>query len=123
MEARSSTHLRSSEVADTGLGQLRPNRDKASPAMDHFDCERYISIYKMLAEILERDRPPGSEEHHLSYTLGDLARRVFVDSTYLPPDELLEETARALRSSDRRQLRAMAHRLRDHAHHLGNLDE
>ena len=53
--------------------------------MDHFDRERYITIYKMLAEILERDRPRAAEEHHLSFALGDLARRIFVDARYLPP--------------------------------------
>lgn len=91
--------------------------------MDHFDRERYISIYKMLSEILERDRPQDPEERHLSHVLGDLARRVFVDSGHLPPDELLEETARLLRSGNRRQLQAMARRLRDHAQHISELDE
>ena len=90
--------------------------------MDHFDRERYISIYKMLAEILERDRPQDPEEHHLSYVLGDLARRIFVESNFLPPDELLEETARLLRTGDREQLRAMSRRLHDHAQHLADLD-
>ena len=91
--------------------------------MDHFDRERYITVYKMLAEILERDRPNDPEEHHFSHVLGDLARRVFVGSEYLPPDELLEETAEILRSSDRRQVQAMARRLRDHTRHLAALDE
>lgn len=91
--------------------------------MDHFDRQRYITVYKMLAEILERDRPIDSEQHHLSYVLGDLARRVFVGSEFLPPDELLEETASMLRSNDRRQVQAMARRLREHTRHLVALDE
>ena len=90
--------------------------------MDQFDRERYASIYNMLAEIIERDRPSEPEEHQLSYVLGNLARRIFVDSGYLPPDELLEETARLLRSDDRPQLRTMARRLREHAQHLADLD-
>jgi hypothetical protein len=88
----------------------------------HFDRERYIAIYKMLAEILERDRPRDPQEHHLSFVLGDLARRIFVESNYLPPDELLEKTARLLGSGDREQLKAMAQRLHDHAQHLADLD-
>ncbi len=91
--------------------------------MDHFDRERYITVYKMLAEILERDRPRDPEGHHLSHVLGDLARRVFVGSEYFPPDELLEETAHVLRSSDRREVQAMARRLHDHARHLADMDE
>jgi len=91
--------------------------------MDHFDRDRYITVYKMLAEILERDRPQDPEQHHLSHVLGDLARRVFVSSEFFPPDELLEQTGRMLRSSDHRQVHAMAQRLRDHAHHLSELDD
>lgn len=91
--------------------------------MDHFDRERYVTVYKMLAEILERDRPSDPEAHHLPHVLGDLTRRVFVGSQFLPPDELLEEAAEMLRSSDRRQVQAMARRLRDHVRHLSHLDE
>jgi hypothetical protein len=90
--------------------------------MDHFDRERYIVIYKMLAEILERDRPRDPQEGHLSFILGDLTRRIFVESNYLPPDELLEETARLLRSGNHKQLQAMAKRLHDHAQHMADLD-
>ena len=90
--------------------------------MDHYDRERYISIYTMLAELLERERGSDPEEHHLSFILGGLTRRVFVDAGYLPPDELLEETAFLLRSGDQQQLPNMARRLREHADHLRALD-
>ena len=66
--------------------------------MDHFDRERYITVYGTLAEVLERERQADSQENHLSFILGGLARRIFVDAGYLPPDELLEETAQVLRS-------------------------
>jgi hypothetical protein len=90
--------------------------------MDHFDRQRYISIYQQLAEILGRERPRDPEQHHLSYVLGDLAGRIFVGSDYLPPDDLLEETARAIRSGDQRQAEGMARRLREHAQHLTDLE-
>lgn len=101
---------------------LIPPNHKASPVMDHFDRGRYITVYTTLAEILERDRPRDPEQQHLSHVLGDLARRVFVGSDHIPPDELLEETARMLRSSDLHQVQAMAQRLRAHARHLSDLD-
>jgi len=91
--------------------------------MDHFDRQRYITVYTTLAEILERERPSDEESHHLSHVLGDLARRVFVGTEHLPPDELLEETAKTLRSNDHGHVEAMARRLRDHARHLTALDE
>ena len=89
--------------------------------MDRFDGERYASTYRTLAEILERDRSTEHEEHHLSYVLGDLTRRIFVGSRYLPPDELLEEVAHVLREGKPEHLEKMAKRLRDHAQHLDEL--
>lgn len=89
--------------------------------MDRFDCDRYATAYRTLAEILERDRVADREEHHLSYVLGDLTRRIFVGSQYLPPDELLEEVAHVLRSGEPEHLEKMAKRLRDHARHLDEL--
>ena len=90
--------------------------------MDHFDRERYITVYTTLAEILERDRPRDPEQHHFSHVLGDLTRRIFIGSDHIPPDDLLEETARMLRSSDLHQVQAMAQRLRAHAQHLSDVD-
>ena len=91
--------------------------------MDHFDRDRYITIYNCLAEILERERPSDPPENHLSFVLGDLTRRIFIETPFLPPDEILEESGRALRATDRVQVEAMARRLREHAEHLSELDE
>ena len=91
--------------------------------MDHFDGKRYAAAYRALAEILERDRSAEHEEHHLSYALGDLTRRIFVGSKYLPPDEILEEVAQVLRTGEPEHLDKMAKRLRDHAQHLDELTD
>lgn len=91
--------------------------------MDSFDGQRYAAVYNTLAEILERERPADRDESHLSYVLGDLARRVFVGTQFLPPDELLEEVVEALRTGKPEHLRSMAHQLRDHAKHLDELAE
>ena len=42
--------------------------------MDHFDCERYISIYTMFAEILERDWPRAPGSHRLFHGLKYVAK-------------------------------------------------
>lgn len=89
--------------------------------MDPFDRERYASAYRALAEILERDRSADHQEHQLAYALGDMTRRIFVGSQYLPPDELLEEVAQVLRTAEPEHLHEMAQRLRDHAQHLDEL--
>ena len=89
--------------------------------MDDFDSQRFSSVYRSLAEILERDRDDDRAENHLSYVLGDLTRRIFVGARYLPPDELLEEVAGLLRSGNRDQSLRLAQRLRDHAQHLDDL--
>ncbi|MEQ8787838.1 MAG: hypothetical protein RIC55_16150 [Pirellulaceae bacterium] len=89
--------------------------------MDNFDRERYSSVYRTLAEILDRDRPDDRIENHLSYVLGDLARRMFAGSQFVPPDELLEEAATVLRTGKNEELHAMARRLRDHAQHLDDV--
>ncbi len=90
--------------------------------MDRTDAEKYTQIYQLLAEVLERDHDVG-EEHPMSYALGDLARRVFVGTRFDPPDELLEQTAHAIRSGDRDERQGMAQRLRVHARHLHGWDE
>ncbi|MEO8493734.1 MAG: hypothetical protein ABI614_01585 [Planctomycetota bacterium] len=91
--------------------------------MDQFDSQRYASVYRTLAEILERERPADRDENDLSYVLGDLARRVFVGSHFLPPDDLLEEVAKVLRTAKPEHLQIMARRLRDHATHLDEVTE
>ncbi len=89
--------------------------------MDAFDRRHYASAYRALAEILERERAADRVEDHLSYTLGDLARRVFVGSEFLPPDELLEEVVQVLRADQTDTQQKMATRLREHARHLDEL--
>ena len=91
--------------------------------MDSFDRQRFASVYRTLAEILERDRDADRVEDHLSFVLGDLTRRVFVGAKYLPPDELLEEVARLLRHGEPDRLHSMARRLHDHARHLDQLSD
>lgn len=89
--------------------------------MDRFDLERYALIYRTLAELLERERPADRQENHLSYVLGNLARRVFTGTQYLPPDDLLEQVASLLRTGTAPQARQMARQLREQAQHLDDL--
>jgi len=91
--------------------------------MDQFDRQHYASAYRALAEIFQRDRPADREENHLSFVLGDLTRRIFVGTKYLPPDELFEEVAHLLRTGKPEDLKAMAERLREHAKHLDELPD
>lgn len=88
--------------------------------MDQFDCKQYAKVYRLLAEILERERP--AEEQHASFILGDLARRVFVETPHLPPDEILEEISHVIRSGETNTRGDAARRLRDHANHLDQLE-
>ena len=90
--------------------------------MDQFDREQYASVYRALAEILDRDRSADHPDHQLAYALGDMTRRIFVGSPYLPPDELLAEVALVLRTAEPEHLHEMAQRLRDHAQHLDELN-
>ncbi len=91
--------------------------------MDQYDRQRYASVYRLLAEILGRERPADRHENHLSYSLGDLTARVFVGSPYLPPDELLESVAQILRGGELDKWTSMARRLQEHARHLEELPE
>ena len=73
-----------------------------------------------------RERIPvgiDRDEDHLSYVLGDLTRRIFVGTQFVPPDELLEEVAETLRDGKPAHLHKMAIRLRDHARHLEEVAE
>ena len=90
--------------------------------MDQYDRERYATTYRSLAEVFERARAIEPQEHHFSFVLGELTRRIFVGSAYLPPDELLEEAAHVLRSGDEAARQEMAKRLREHAKHLDELE-
>lgn len=91
--------------------------------MDNFDRHRFATVYRSLAEILEHDRTTDNMEDHLSFSLGNLTRRIFVGTKYLPPDELFEELVHLLRSGNRDQLQQMAEKLNRHAQHLEDLAE
>ncbi len=86
--------------------------------MDQTDRDKYASAYRLLADVLDRDRPADKHEDHLSFILGDLTRRVFVGTQFHPPHELLEHVARTLRTDDPAQWKQMAAQLREHAEHL-----
>lgn len=83
--------------------------------MDPFQRDRFAAIYRLLADVLEHGPTASSESGHLSYMLGNLTRRVFVGSRIDPPDEILEQVAKLLRSNDPEPFPAMAKRLRAHA--------
>jgi hypothetical protein len=89
--------------------------------MDNFDRSRYAAVYRLLAEVLERERLADSEEKHVSFIMGDLARRVFVGTQFVPPDEMLESVAKTLRAGDADELKNAARHLREHAEHLESL--
>lgn len=91
--------------------------------MDNFDRQHFATVYRSLAQILERDRPADPVEDHLSFVLGNLTRRIFVGTQFLPPDELLEEVVNLLRTGQSDQLRQMAKKLNNHAQHLEELAE
>jgi hypothetical protein len=83
--------------------------------MDNRDRERYAAVYRLLAEILERDRSGEEHEGQLSHALGNLARRIFVGAEYDPPDELLEQAAEVIRLGDPALAPDLARRLRRNA--------
>lgn len=83
--------------------------------MDQPDRARYAAVYRMLAEILERDRSAEGNQGQLSHALGNLARRIFVGTEQDPPDELLEQAADAIRLSDPSLAPELARRLRRNA--------
>ncbi len=83
--------------------------------MDEFDRQHLAAAYLALAEVLGRERPQDRPENHLSYALGDLAGRIFVGADHLPPEELLEQVALALRSGEQEQQQKLAEHLREHA--------
>ena len=87
--------------------------------MDQPDCEQYAKVYRLLADILVRE--PPAEEHHMSFILGDVARRVFIGTPFDPSDEILEETSQVIRTGDAERRDRAAHRLREHADHLDDL--
>jgi len=91
--------------------------------MDKIDRDRFADAYRILADVLQRERSGDSVEGHIPFILGDLTRRVFVGTQFDPPDEVLERTAEILRSGNEKQRKSMAQRLRDHADYLDQLSE
>jgi hypothetical protein len=83
--------------------------------MDPYDRARYAAVYRLLAEILERDRSGEGSQGQLSHALGNLARRIFVGTEHDPPDELLEQAAEAIRLTDPNLTAELARRLRRNA--------
>src|SRR5688572_18123375 len=83
--------------------------------MDHSDRARYAAVYRLLAEILERDRSAQDHQGQLSHALGNLARRIFVGTEHDPPDELLQQAAEAIRLGDPGVAPELARRLRRNA--------
>lgn len=85
---------------------------------DLFDRQHFAAAYRLLAEVFERKRPEGRTEDHLSFILGDLTRRLFVGTHFVPPDEIFEQVAQVLRKGDPQEGKQLAQRLREHASHL-----
>lgn len=83
--------------------------------MDAFDRQHLAAAYLALAEVLGRERSADRPENHLSYALGDLAGRIFVGADHLPPEELLERVAAALRAGEPAEQHTLAEHLREHA--------
>jgi aspartate oxidase len=86
--------------------------------MDALDRQHLAAAYLALAEVLGRERPQNRPENHLSYALGDLAGRIFVGANHLPPEELLERVAAALRAGEQEEQHKLAEHLREHARML-----
>ena len=91
--------------------------------MDKVDRDHFADAYRLLAEVLQRERPSDSVEGHIPFILGDITRRVFVGTQFDPPDEILERTAEILRSGNEKQRKSMAQRLLDHANYLDQLSD
>ena len=91
--------------------------------MEKADRDRFAAAYRLLADVLQRERSIDSVDTKVPFLLGDLTRRVFVGTQFDPPDEILEMTAEILRSGDEKQRKSMAQRLRDHADHLDEVSE
>lgn len=85
--------------------------------MDRFDRDRISQVYRLLADVFERERHEEASDH-LSFKLGDLARRVFVGSSFEPPDELLEAAVHAFRQGQTSERQHLAQKLRRHAEML-----
>jgi hypothetical protein len=86
--------------------------------LDKYDCDKFAAVYRLLADILEREPPADRTQEHMSYRLGDLAGRLFIGTPYDPPDEVLEATATTLRGASEEDRRKLARRLRENADHL-----
>ena len=86
--------------------------------LDHRDREKFAAVYRLLAEVLERETSAGRPGDGVSYLLGDLTGRVFMGTPIEPPDEVLEAVVHALRSGGTAERQQLAARLRSHGEQL-----
>lgn len=86
--------------------------------LDNHDREKFATIYRLLADVLEHEAHADRNDDAMSYRLGDLAARVFMGAPPEPPDEVLESAAHALRSGGSEDRQQLAVRLRAHAEQL-----
>jgi hypothetical protein len=81
--------------------------------LDAYDRERFSTIYRLLADVLEHESGDDREEERMSYLLGDLAGRLFMGTPYEPPDDVLAAAADILRTGSRGDRTKFAARLRE----------
>lgn len=86
--------------------------------LDSHDREKFATIYRLLAEVLEHEASADHSDDAMSYRLGDLAARVFMGTPTEPPDEVLEATVEVLRTGSPEDRQQLAVRLRAHAEQL-----
>jgi hypothetical protein len=86
--------------------------------LDNHDREKFATIYRLLADVLEHEAHADRSDDAISYRLGDLAARVFMGAPAEPPDEVLESAANVLRTGGSEDRQQLAVRLRAHADQL-----
>ncbi|MCU0870770.1 MAG: hypothetical protein MUE50_00345 [Pirellulaceae bacterium] len=86
--------------------------------LDSHDREKFATIYRLLADVLEHEAQADRSDDAMSYRLGDLAARVFIGAPPEPPDEVLESAANVLRTGGSEDRQQLAVRLRAHAEQL-----
>lgn len=86
--------------------------------LDSHDREKFATIYRLLAEVLEHEASTDRNDDAMSYRLGDLAGRVFMGTPIEPPDEVLEAAVQVLRTGVPEERQQLAIGLRAHAEQL-----
>lgn len=89
--------------------------------LDSHDREKFATIYRLLADVLEHEARADHSDDAMSYRLGDLAARVFMGTPAEPPDEVLAATVQTLRTGSPEDRQQLAVRLRTHAEQLARL--